>query len=188
HRHGDGADPSAGGPEYLRHQEYRAGYPLARRGMGGDAVCRADDVRRRRAVHLPGDRNLVCGRDHGPEIIASSSACRRSERATAPHWRLEAGSSRMASRCHYHVSVRTLAAKTKFSRWPGELMCTPGTTSSSSKPNSERHGWQISTMAPPRIKSAMISRGTCGIEAFFSCSPVRSASRTASRLRNTATW
>src|SRR6516164_7512074 len=42
-------------------------------------------------------------------------------------------------------------------------------------------------MAPPRIKSAMISRGTCGIEAFFSCSPVRSVSRTASRLRNTAT-
>src|SRR5262245_8023663 len=41
--------------------------------------------------------------------------------------------------------------------------------------------------APPRIKSAMISRGTCGIEAFFSCSPVRSASLTASRLRNTAT-
>src|SRR5215831_8735625 len=29
--------------------------------------------------------------------------------------------------------------------------------------------------APPRIKSAMISRGTCGIEAFFSCSPVRSS-------------
>src|SRR5262245_21267491 len=59
--------------------------------------------------------------------------------------------------------------------------------SSSLRPNSERHGWQISTMAPPRIKSAMISRGTCGIEAFFSCSPVRSASLTASRLRNTAT-
>src|SRR5215471_19520587 len=59
--------------------------------------------------------------------------------------------------------------------------------SSSLKPNSERHGWQSSAMAPPLIKSAMISRGTCGIEAFFSCSPVRSASLTASRLRNTAT-
>src|SRR5262249_13710701 len=42
--------------------------------------------------------------------------------------------------------------------------------SSSLKPNSERHGWQISTMAPPRIKSAKISRGTSGTEAFFSCS------------------
>src|SRR5262249_26199095 len=48
HRHGDGADSSAGGPEHFRHQEYRPGYPLARRGMGGDAVCRADDARRRR--------------------------------------------------------------------------------------------------------------------------------------------
>src|SRR5262245_22300975 len=30
--------------------------------------------------------------------------------------------------------------------------------SSSLRPNSERHGWQISTMAPPRIKSADLAR------------------------------
>jgi hypothetical protein len=48
------------------------GAPVAqvRRGMAGDAICRADDARSRRAVHFPGDRDLVRGCDHGYEIIA----------------------------------------------------------------------------------------------------------------------
>ena len=38
HRHGDGADPSAGRPQHLRHQEHRAGHPLARHHLGHAAV------------------------------------------------------------------------------------------------------------------------------------------------------
>ncbi len=65
HRDGVGPDPSARGAQPVRDQEHRPGHPIARRGLGRDAVRGADDVRGRAAVHLPRYRDLVRRRGDG---------------------------------------------------------------------------------------------------------------------------